>query len=62
MFDNLSDRLSQAARDLSGKGRLSESNIKSTLRQVRIALFEADVALPVVNSLIDKIRERAVGA
>ena len=61
MFDNLSDRLSQAARDLSGKGRLSESNIKDTLRQVRIALLEADVALPVVKSFIEKIRERAVG-
>ena len=61
MFDNLSDRLSQAARDLSGKGRLSESNIKATLRQVRIALLEADVALPVVKSFIEKIRERAVG-
>ncbi len=61
MFDNLSDRLSRAARDLSGKGRLSESNIKDTLRQVRIALLEADVALPVVKSFIEKIRERAVG-
>jgi len=61
MFDNLSDRLSQAARNLSGKGRLSESNIKDTLRQVRLALLEADVALPVVKSFIEKIRERAVG-
>jgi len=61
MFDNLSDRLSQAARNLSGKGRLSESNIKDTLRQVRLALLEADVALPVVKSFIEKIRARAVG-
>jgi signal recognition particle subunit SRP54 len=61
MFDNLSDRLSQAARNLSGKGRLSESNIKDTLRQVRLALLEADVALPVVRSFIERIRERAVG-
>ena len=61
MFDNLSDRLSQAARNLSGKGRLSESNIKDTLRQVRLALLEADVALPVVKSFIEKIRLRAVG-
>jgi signal recognition particle subunit SRP54 len=61
MFDNLSDRLSQAARNLSGKGRLSESNIKDTLRQVRLALLEADVALPVVKSFIERIRERAVG-
>jgi signal recognition particle subunit SRP54 len=61
MFDNLSDRLSQAARNLSGKGRLSESNIKDTLRQVRLALLEADVALPVVKSFIEKIRVRTVG-
>jgi signal recognition particle subunit SRP54 len=61
MFDNLSDRLSQAARNLSGKGRLSETNIKDTLRQVRLALLEADVALPVVKSFIERIRERAVG-
>ncbi len=61
MFDNLSDRLSQAARNLSGKGRLSETNIKDTLRQVRLALLEADVALPVVKAFIERIRERAVG-
>jgi len=61
MFDNLSDRLSQAARNLSGKGRLSESNIKDTLRQVRLALLEADVALPVVKAFIENIREKAVG-
>ncbi len=61
MFDNLSDRLSQAARNLSGKGRLSETNIKDTLRQVRLALLEADVALPVVKSFIERIRVRAVG-
>ncbi|MCP5091249.1 MAG: signal recognition particle protein [Gammaproteobacteria bacterium] len=61
MFDNLSGRLSDAARQLSGKGRLSESNIKDTLRQVRLALLEADVALPVVKSFVDRIRERALG-
>ena len=61
MFDNLSDRLSQAARNLSGKGRLSESNIKDTLRQVRLALLEADVALPVVKSFIERIHEGAIG-
>ncbi len=61
MFDHLSDRLSQAARNLSGKGRLSESNIKDTLRQVRLALLEADVALPVVKSFVERIRERAIG-
>ncbi len=60
MFDNLSGRLSDAARQLSGKGRLTETNIKDTLRQVRLALLEADVALPVVKSFIDRIRERAL--
>ena len=61
MFENLSERLSSAARNLGGRGRLTESNIKDTLRQVRLALLEADVALPVVKSFIEKIRERAVG-
>jgi signal recognition particle subunit SRP54 len=61
MFENLTGRLSDAARSLSGKGRITESNIKDTLRQVRLALLEADVALPVVKSFIDNIREKAVG-
>ena len=61
MFDNLSGRLADATRSLTGKGRLSESNIKDTLRQVRLALLEADVALPVVKSFIEKIRLRAIG-
>jgi len=61
MFDNLSSRLSEAARNLSGQGRLTESNIKDTLRQVRLALLEADVALPVVKSFIERVRERSLG-
>ena len=61
MFDNLSGRLSDAARQLTGKGRLTENNIKDTLRQVRLALLEADVALPVVKTFIERIRERALG-
>ena len=61
MFDNLSERLGQAAKNLSGKGRLTESNIKDTVRQVRLALLEADVALPVVKSFIEHIREQALG-
>ena len=61
MFDNLSSRLSEAARNLSGQGRLTESNIKDTIRQVRLALLEADVALPVVKSFIERVRERALG-
>jgi signal recognition particle subunit SRP54 len=61
MFDNLSGRLRDAANSLTGKGRLTEANIKDTLRQVRLALLEADVALPVVKKFIERIRERAVG-
>ncbi len=61
MFDNLSGRLADATRSLTGKGRLSDTNIKDTLRQVRLALLEADVALPVVKSFIEKIRVRAIG-
>ena len=60
MFDNLSERLSQAARSLTGKGRLTDVNIKDTLRQVRLAFLEADVALPVVKNFIDRARERAL--
>jgi signal recognition particle subunit SRP54 len=61
MFEQLTERLSTAARNLSGKGRLSDENIKDTLRQVRLALLEADVALPVVKSFIERIREKAIG-
>ena len=61
MFENLSGRLSDAARQLTGKGRLTEKNVKDTLRQVRLALLEADVALPVVKTFIDRIRDRALG-
>lgn len=61
MFENLTGRLSEAARSLSGKGRITESNIKDTLRQVRLALLEADVALPVVKTIIERIREQAIG-
>jgi len=61
MFENLTGRLSEAARRLSGQGRLTEDNIKDTLREVRLALLEADVALPVVKEFIERIREKAVG-
>lgn len=61
MFENLTGRLSDAAKQLTGKGRLSEANIKDTLRQVRLALLEADVALPVVKTFIERIRDRALG-
>jgi len=61
MFDGLSERLGKTVRNLRGVGRLSEDNIKDTLREVRMALLEADVALPVVKAFIDHVRERAVG-
>ena len=57
MFENLSDRLSKTLRNISGKGRLTEDNIKETLREVRMALLEADVALPVVREFIAKVKE-----
>jgi signal recognition particle subunit SRP54 len=62
VFDTLSDRLSGALRDLRGKGRLSDADIDATAREIRIALLEADVALPVVRSFINRIKERAKGA
>lgn len=61
MFESLSQRLSTTVQRLSGRGRLTEQNIKDALREVRIALIEADVALPVVKALIEKIKTRAVG-
>ncbi len=61
MFDNLSGRLRDVAKSITGAGRLTEANIKDTLRQVRLALLEADVALPVVKTFIERIRVRAVG-
>ena len=61
MFENLSDRLSKTLRNISGKGRLTEDNIKETLREVRMALLEADVALPVVREFIAKVKESALG-
>lgn len=61
MFENLSDRLSKTLRNITGKGRLTEDNIKDTLREVRMALLEADVALPVVREFIHQVKERAIG-
>ena len=61
MFENLSDRLSHTLRSITGNAKLTEDNIKETLREVRMALLEADVALPVVKTFIDQVRERAVG-
>src|SRR5699024_9525113 len=61
MFENLSDRLRQTMRSLRGQARLTESNIQDALREVRMALLEADVALPVVREFINQVKERAVG-
>ncbi len=61
MFDTLTERLSNSLRSVTGKARLTEDNIKETLREVRMALLEADVALPVVKEFIDKVKTRAVG-
>lgn len=61
MFTNLSDRLHRIIKNLSGQGRLTEANIQDTLREIRIALLEADVALPVVKSFIEHIQAKAIG-
>jgi signal recognition particle subunit SRP54 len=61
MFESLTDRLSRTLKNLRGQGRLSEDNIRDSLREVRMALLEADVALPVVKDFIDAVREKALG-
>ena len=61
MFENLSDRLSQSLRTVSGKARLDEENIQDTMREVRMALLEADVAMPVVKEFVDAVKTRALG-
>jgi signal recognition particle subunit SRP54 len=61
MFENLQDRLSNSLRTIAGKAKLTDDNIKDTLREVRKALLEADVALPVVKAFIQQVRTRAVG-
>ncbi len=62
MFNSLSDRLTSTFRNLRGKGRLTESDVNSTLRDIRLALLDADVALPVVKGFVAAVRERALGA
>jgi len=61
MFDGLSDRLASTTQKLRGEGRLTESNIQDALRDVRMALLEADVALSVVRGFIDDVKQRALG-
>lgn len=62
MFESLSERLTGALKDLRGKGRLSEADINATAREIRLALLEADVALPVVRAFIERIKTRAASA
>lgn len=62
MFDTLQDRLQSAFKNLRGKGRLSEADIDATAREIRVALLDADVAVPVVRDFIARIKERATGA
>src|SRR5258706_10229553 len=61
MFDNLTQRLGRAMKTLRGEARLTENNIQDALREVRLALLEADVALPVVKQFITAVRDKAVG-
>lgn len=61
MFDSLTERLSQTLRNISGRGRLTEENIQESLREVRMALLEADVALPIVKQFVEEIRTQAIG-
>jgi signal recognition particle subunit SRP54 len=61
VFDHLTERLARAMKTLRGEARLTESNIQEALREVRVALLEADVALPVVKKFIDGVRARALG-
>ncbi|GAA1683085.1 signal recognition particle protein [Mycolicibacterium murale] len=62
MFESLSDRLTGALSGLRGKGRLTDADIDATAREIRLALLEADVSLPVVRAFINRIKERAKGA
>ena len=61
-FENLSDKLNNVFKKLRGKGRLSESDVKEAMREVRLALLEADVSYKVVKDFVKSVSERAVGA
>lgn len=61
MFDNLTERLSGVIKTLRGEARLTEGNIQEALREVRMALIEADVALPVIKTFIEQVKQRAIG-
>jgi len=61
MFFNLTEKLTKSINNLRGLGRLTEDNIQSTLREIRTALIEADVALPVIKDFVEHVREKALG-
>ncbi|MFQ3323846.1 MAG: signal recognition particle subunit SRP54 [Pseudomonadales bacterium] len=61
MFDSLQDRLSLSLKKITGQARITEENVKETLREVRMALLEADVALPVVKDFVEQVKQRALG-
>ncbi|MGD0796485.1 MAG: signal recognition particle protein [Acidobacteriaceae bacterium] len=61
MFENLSDKLQRSFKTLRGQGTITDENIGEALREIRLALIEADVSLPVVTEVVDHIRERALG-
>ncbi|TVQ58521.1 MAG: signal recognition particle protein, partial [Rhodobacteraceae bacterium] len=62
MFESLSERLSGVFDKLTKQGALSEADVSTALREVRVALLDADVALPVARDFIDRVREKATGA
>ena len=61
MFDTLSDRLGSVFDRFRGRGALTEADVRAAMREVRVALLEADVALPVARDFVDKVTEQAVG-
>ena len=61
MLDSLTQRLTKVVKTIRGQARLTESNMQDMLREIRIALLEADVAIPVVKDLIARIKEKALG-
>ena len=61
MFDSLTSRLSRTVDALRGRGRITEENVAEVLREVRVALLEADVALPVIKQFIDQVKVQALG-
>jgi signal recognition particle subunit SRP54 len=62
LFENLTARLSRTVDTLRGRGRITEENVGESLREVRMALLEADVALPVVKTFIERVKQKALGA